>query len=579
MRAGRLRRKVLIPGLHYAVLGLLGLMFSLPFIWLILTTAKRVDEIAVYPPKWLPVVPRVRWASPLVLPPGQISPYKYDLFEAPDGVGPERWLSLAPLLQEKLWERAAPAVAADTVASRLGRADKETLRHSLTHVLWNEITPRVPDGAWLLPDDEAAAAAANVVCDEILDFSLTLCVKRFGLGGFGVTGIDGAMLMPDELETTGWELVPGTEGDAIRGTDAADVEGVPLLLIAYDFDADPEARPQFVTTLRLPIPANRVRLIAPTYSMDGSYCLMHPVIETSEAVYTPQWDLGLSVPIGMTDVVQPRLSFYPKADQFQDLILLQRAEGATTTVTDPNTIKVTLTLRPQRQAAAVWGKFRENYGRAVRFVPFLRYTYTSALLVLLNVTFGVLSSSLVAFGFSRLRWFGRDVLFLAVLGTMMIPPQVTMVPNFVIMKYLGWYNTLKPLWVGSLFGSAFHIFLLRQFLLGIPTDLEDSAKIDGCGYLRIWREIMLPLTKPALIVVGIFTFMGTWNNFMGPLIFINSEERVPLALGLFQFQLARGGEFGEMMAASLIMIAPVITVFFLAQKYFIRGVTLTGMKV
>jgi len=578
MSGRRLRGKSVKPVAHWLVLSGLGVLFSLPFVWLILTSAKRVDEIAVYPPKWLPGVPVVRWRSPLVLPPEHISPYKYARFEPPETVRVDNWEALHPLIEEALWNRAQPAVAAREIASQLSVSEGDALRRSLVLVLWNEVQQRIPDDAWAASEAEIAAAVARAASDEIIDFSLALCVKRFALGDFRITTLDAEMLLPEEMERSPWEIVPGTGGGALLGMGEGAIQGVSFTTVAYDFGADPPARPTFVTTLRLPVPSSQVRTIAPTYSMDGSYNLVRVLVETERGAFRPVWDLGLPVPIGRTDVVQPRLSFVPRGDQFQDIILLQKAEGVASAVTDPNEIRITFTLRPQSQWTAVWGKFTENYRRAVRFVPFLRYTYTSTLLVVLNVTFAVLSSSLVAFGFSRLRWFGRDVLFLAVLGTMMIPAQVTMVPNFVIMKYLGWYNTLKPLWVGSLFGSAFHIFLLRQFLLGIPTDLEDSAKIDGCGWLRIWREIMLPLTKPALIVVGIFTFMGTWNNFMGPLIFINSEERVPLALGLFQFQLVRGGEFGEMMAASLIMIAPVITVFFLAQKYFIRGVTLTGMK-
>ena len=152
----------------------------------------------------------------------------------------------------------------------------------------------------------------------------------------------------------------------------------------------------------------------------------------------------------------------------------------------------------------------------------------------------MLVCSLVAYAFARLHWPGRDFCFLLMLATMMIPGQVTMIPHFLIWKSLGAYNTLTPLWLGSAFGSAFFIFLLRQFLKGIPRDLEDAARIDGCGFLRIYWHIMLPLVKPSLAAIAIFTFMGTWNDFMGPLIYLADQRLYPLAFGLYAFSVQVG---------------------------------------
>ena len=207
-----------------------------------------------------------------------------------------------------------------------------------------------------------------------------------------------------------------------------------------------------------------------------------------------------------------------------------------------------------------------------------RYAATSFALVALNIVLMVLSSSLAAYAFARLQWPGRDFMFVLLLGTLMIPQQVTLIPGFIIMKWLGWYNTLNPLWIGAAFGSAFNIFLLRQFMKGIPTDLEDAARIDGCGFLRIWWHIMLPLVKPTLAAIAVFTFIGTWNDFMTPLIYLNDQRLYPLSLGLFQLQTVLGTNYAMMMAGSIIMTLPVIVVFFFAQKYFVQGITLTGMK-
>ena len=229
--------------------------------------------------------------------------------------------------------------------------------------------------------------------------------------------------------------------------------------------------------------------------------------------------------------------------------------------------------------ATIWRKYTDNYYNAyIATEHRWAYVYNSVLLTFLSILGQVLSCSLAAYAFARLRWPGRELIFGVLLATMMLPGQVTMIPVFMIFRALGWYNTLEALWVPSFFGSAFYIFMLRQFMRAIPGDLEDAAKIDGCGFFGIYWRIILPLTRPALAAVCIFTFMNTWNDFMGPLIYINDQRLYPLALGLFDFRSEHSSEFGMLMAASTLMTLPVIALFFAAQRYFIQGVTLTGMK-
>ncbi len=232
-----------------------------------------------------------------------------------------------------------------------------------------------------------------------------------------------------------------------------------------------------------------------------------------------------------------------------------------------------------RRFAPKW----ENYTDALEFLPpethsGLLYVWNTIYITLLSILGTILSSSMVAYSFARLRWPGRDQLFVVLLATMMLPGAVTMIPVFLIFRSLGWIDTLRPLWLPSFFGGAFSVFLLRQFFMTIPNDLEDAAKIDGCSYFGIYWRIMLPLIKPALAALTIMTFMGSWNNFMGPLIYINSPEKMPLAYALQLFQGAHGAEYGLLMAASTMVMLPVLLVFFFTQRYFIQGITLTGIK-
>lgn len=228
----------------------------------------------------------------------------------------------------------------------------------------------------------------------------------------------------------------------------------------------------------------------------------------------------------------------------------------------------------------------ENYWKAATYkmaqlgyIPFAQYGKNTLYVAILAVIGTVLSNALVAYGFARIRWPGRDIAFGLTIATMMIPFPVLMVPIYVIFKTLGWVGTPKPLWVPAFFGGAFNIFLLRQFFMSIPFDLSDAARIDGCNEFQIFRDILLPLAKPALSVVALFTFMHVWNDFLGPLIYLTDQKTYTLALGLQSYQSQQGGtQWPLLMAASTIVVTPVIIVFFLAQKTFIQGITVTGMK-
>ena len=226
-----------------------------------------------------------------------------------------------------------------------------------------------------------------------------------------------------------------------------------------------------------------------------------------------------------------------------------------------------------------------NYWEAWHVDNFSLYALNTVLRYALPVTFGtVLSNALVAYGFSRIRWPGRDLLFSLCLMTMMIPGQVTMIPVFIIFKRLGWVNSYRPLVVPAYFANAYTIFMLRQFFRTIPTELSEAAHIDGANeFVILWR-IILPLVKPALAVVALFAFMGAWNDYMGPLIYINNTSLYPLTMGLARLSASLGQvgikdlAYPYLMAVSTIVTLPTVFIFFFAQRTFIEGIALTGIK-
>lgn len=219
-----------------------------------------------------------------------------------------------------------------------------------------------------------------------------------------------------------------------------------------------------------------------------------------------------------------------------------------------------------------------NYAKAFERMPFALYTWNTVEITSLSLIGQLISCSLVAFGFARMRFPGRDVLFVVLLSTMMLPAQVTMIPVFKIFATVGWYDTFLPLIVPSFFGAPFFIFLLRQYLMTIPREMDEAARIDGASTWQVYRHILLPQMKPALATVSIFAFMGSWNDFLGPLIFLDSPAKRTLALGLYAFQGQYAVDWNYLMAASTVVMLPLLIIFIIGQKYFIQGVVVSGVK-
>lgn len=220
----------------------------------------------------------------------------------------------------------------------------------------------------------------------------------------------------------------------------------------------------------------------------------------------------------------------------------------------------------------------EHFREGLRAYPFDRFFLNSLIISVLSAVGAVLSSSLAAYGLSRIEWPGRNLLFAAILGTVLLPFQVRLIPLFITFSKLGWLDSLLPLWVPFWFGEAFSIFLLRQFFMSIPRDLSDAARVDGASDWEIYWRICMPLARPALATVGLLIFINRWDDYLGPLIFTNSMENATVSLGLALFRGEYETEWGQLMAVSTVALLPIMVLFLVAQRTFVRGITLTGIK-
>ncbi|MBN1352603.1 ABC transporter permease subunit [candidate division KSB1 bacterium] len=426
--------------------------------------------------------------------------------------------------------------------------------------------------------EDVSAAILNGIHYDRLDKILVNAYRNLVLSGITIQSRDGSdypVLRADGRPVLDWRTAGG---DSLK---KFNIDAKQCVELAYDF-AD-EDRQSFQILLDLPIPMDQIdRFIVPVRG-DLSFHELMLTIESKGEIYRSKAPFHIHHHVWIGAIWQREIPEATKKGGLtlrgQEFIEFHRDSTASATITEPNQALLTLTVHKVPYLTATWQKYSLNYINTFRFVQFGKFFFNSTILTILNIGAQLLVCPLIAFGFARIKWHGRDIVFGLVLATMMLPHQVTMIPQFLIFRYLGMYDTLYPLWLPSLFGTGFFIFLLRQFFMTIPLDYEEAAKLDGCGFIRTYFNISLPLIRPAMAAIVIFQFMATWNDFLRPLIFLNSEDKIPLPLGLFIFKTGWWNqEYGILMAASIIMLLPVLLIFFMAQRHFIESISLTGAK-
>ncbi|HUK81868.1 MAG TPA: ABC transporter permease subunit [Verrucomicrobiae bacterium] len=542
-------------------------IFAWPFLWMVTTSVKMEREmfgekIHLWPQRPIPQ---------------EQSPYVDT--RSFDDVEGARMDEVLPALEEHLRTMNYPWPK---------ELDKEATLKQVARGAFKKLLYTMPVDLWKLPHDELVAEVTKRVDAGTVQEMIGQIRRALLLGQLRARSYDlhEDQLVAAESAATAWQVSGTGKAELLQVDDPRD----PHAEVRYDFSNGDTVllSRTFTTSFSLKRdsvnhPTNGLYRLQLYLRNDDTWHQLTMYVEKLGMKYKADrtyplsdftnWGIATWQERGPDDLTNKR----------RDWMLLEEVDSGPQYESDPHKIKVTLELKKATALGAWEEKIHRNYGRALEYIPFWRYIATSTFLVVLNLIGTLFSCSIVAYSFARLQWPGRNFSFALMLATMMVPPQVTMIPYFLIIRSLGWYNTLYPLWVGSLFAGAFNVFLLRQFLKGIPRDLEDAAKIDGCGFWRVYWHIMLPLVKPTLAAIAIFTFMGVWNDFMGPLIYLTDQRLYPLSLGLFALNVETTSSLGAssmgiMMAGSLLMTLPVIIIFFFAQKYFIQGVTLTGMK-
>jgi multiple sugar transport system permease protein len=541
--------------LIYGTLAFGSLIFALPLLWMAGTSFKSGREIFLAPGAFGPEQPIARKQSPYL-----------EMREFRHASIPK---SLLPAVERRLRELNYPWPDYTAAEQAIPVVAKGILEH---------LSNTLPVDTWKLPEAELEAVVTARVDAPLAGQMLERAQRMLFLGQMIIRSkdIQEQELVSAETAAQAWHV----EGDAEARLEPGRDGQKPCALLRYDFSKGDHIR--LSRTFTTDFSMERLYRLQFYMRNDDSWHSLRVRVEKLGVLYEAVKDAPLAGFENWTALTWQEPGSDDQANKVKSWVLLKEIDRGSAYVSDPNSLKVTLEFIRTGPVHAWWKKITNNYAMALAYIPFWRYVATSTLLVLLTVGGTLFSCSLVGYSFARLKWPGRDLCFGLMLATLMIPPQITMIPQFLIIRQLGWYDTLLPLWVPHFFGIAFYVFLLRQFLKGIPRDLEEAARIDGCGFFRVYWHIMLPLVKPTMAAIAVLTFIGTWNDFMGPLIYINDQRLYPLSFGLYAFTVQASMDAGlnmaMTMAGSLLMTLPVIFIFIFAQKYFIQGVTLSGMK-
>jgi multiple sugar transport system permease protein len=550
----RVRRWVARKGWIHALLTIGVVICVYPLVWMFLMSVKTEDEIGQ--DDLIPVIPVFRDHSPYVRDAsGIVRPVEVD---------PARFESSLPALRQLTTSLTGSALPGSPPPS----VDVQAWAASASSVLLNRTVNRLPRQVWDRGPEAVSEEYRTLLTPEAVRDAVSDQLSRVELSALALRSLDGRVfnVASTRAGERGWHVESSNAslvpiGEALRLDYHFGSAGDPPVVLVCDFDLPDGVAPTDIHKLVLSLRA------------DDSW---HGIAATLDVGGT-HWQSTRTTYLAMNRAQS--ITFQPQSPDDTTIRARTwvplRAAGASNRTRNA---RLTLTLSPSSQIGAIAAKTARNYVRAFDSGPFLQYVGNSLLLVVLTVGGAVFSSAFVAYAFARLAWPGRALAMVLLLSTMMVPPQVTMIPSFLVWRSLGWYNTLNPMWVPAWFGNAFFIFLMVQHMKTIPRELEEAARIDGLGVVQTWWYIIVPQLKPTLAAIAIMSFLGSWNEFMGPLIYLRDQSRFPLSLGLFGMRMDYSADWSMLMAANVLMTVPTVILFFRFQRYFVEGITVTGMK-
>lgn len=543
-------------GIGYLLLVAAAFCTMIPLLWLLASSFKTANEIFAVPIQWLPKLPPRVETSPYIVTDA------YPIMKKPKAMDAATWETLQPQLEEAIWEEVQAHLS--TNARLANHVPSTALRAEITEGIWHGLPGR--DG---LPIAEPVALITEVqraIIPEAIDTIWDAVYREVAVG---TLQIEDVQFNRTSVTNIAWQPASDTLKN-IRKSDDAQTQAS----LSYNFLNADSAR--LTANITSPFPIQQIRLITLPVRGDASYHRLSLTVTVDGRTYEPTRPFVLESALWKNVVW--RLQGIPGELESSHIPMQQtdaRVQGMHTSRTQ--TLKLELTLNQPPYLAIAWDKFTANYQNLWKTVPFNRYFINSVFIATASTLLTLFFCSLGGYAFAKYRFRGQKILFGILLASMMVPFQVLLVPLFGLMYDIGWLNSYKAIIIPFSVG-AFGVFLMRQFIVTIPTELLDAARIDGCSEFGIYYRIVLPIIKPALGALTIYSFLGSWNGYLWPLIILRDESKYTLPIGLANLVGIYRQDYGMLMAGTLLSLMPIVILFLAMQREFVQGITLGSVK-
>ena len=559
-------------GVGYLLLVAAAFCTMIPLLWLLTSSFKTANEIFAVPIQWLPSFPPRVATSPYIVEDA------YPKIEKPERVDESVWAALQPKLTQAIWTKVEVHIAANTQLSNY--VPSQQLRMEMIEGLWQQLVPALPDEIWRGTETSIIAAVQDSIIPETVD---TIWSSVYREVAFGTLQIEDLGFNRTPIESVEWETLQETDARIRPSVDTQTVAS-----LSYDFqDRDTL---HIATTIRTPVPVDQIRRIMLPIRGDASYHRLSLTVSVLQPAETPN-------PASNGVTYQPTRPFVLESPLWKDAvwrlhgipgelesshITMQQTETDNTAlstigVSPGSQLFLQLTIHQPPYLSIVWDKLTSNYRNLWKTVPYNRYFINSVFIATASTLLTLFFCSLGGYAFAKYQFRGQKILFGILLASMMVPFQVLLVPLFGLMYDMGWLNSYKAIIIPFSVG-AFGVFLMRQFIVTIPSELIDAARIDGCSEFGIYYRIVLPIIKPALGALTIYSFLGSWNGYLWPLIILRDEAKYTLPIGLANLVGIYRQDYGMLMAGTLLSLMPIVILFLAMQREFVQGITLGGVK-
>ena len=563
-RKGQRVETKIFKGTGYLLLVAAAFCTMIPLLWLLTSSFKTANEIFAVPIQWFPSFPPRVASSPYVVEDA------YPKIEKPMVVDETVWEGLQTELTQAIWTKAETHIAANTQLSNY--VPSEQLQMEIIEGLWQQLVTTLPDEVWRGTTASVVKAVQNAAIPEMVDTTWGSVYREVAIGTLQIEDID---FNRTQIASVDWEAKAGTRIRPSEDTQTA-------ASLSYDFEDGNTTN--MTATVASPIPIDQIRRITLPIRGDASYHRLSLTVSVPNksgngVTYQPTRPFVLESAL-WKDVVW-RLHGIPGALESSHITMhpveTDDAPRSIVKAGTENQLFLQLAIHQPSYLSIVWDKLTSNYRNLWKTVPYNRYFINSVFIATASTLLTLFFCSLGGYAFAKYRFRGQKILFGILLASMMVPFQVLLVPLFGLMYDIGWLNSYKAIIIPFSVG-AFGVFLMRQFIVTIPSELLDAARIDGCSEFGIYYRIVLPIIKPALGALTIYSFLGSWNGYLWPLIILRDEAKYTLPIGLANLVGIYRQDYGMLMAGTLLSLMPIVILFLAMQREFVQGITLGGVK-